>query len=84
MGIGMALNLHKHLISTGLPPLRYSNRTLSRGDGLKEAGAIPEETFTHLIAHSSIIFTMASKYGRCVAFGMAGLTLVYRSPMIKC
>lgn len=58
MGIGMALNLQKHLTSQGLAPLRYSNRTLSRGEPLKEAGAIPEEDFLKVVEKSSIIFTM--------------------------
>lgn len=58
MGIGMALNLQKHLASQGMPPLRYSNRTMSRGEPLKEAGAIPEEAFEDIISKSNIIFTM--------------------------
>ncbi|TDZ35541.1 Zinc finger protein [Colletotrichum trifolii] len=35
MGIGMALNLQNHVAANALPPLRYSNRTISRGDALK-------------------------------------------------
>lgn len=60
MGIGMALNLQKHLAAKNLPPLRYSNRTMSRGEPLKEAGAIPEESFEDVISKSNIIFTMVS------------------------
>ncbi|EPE02179.1 6-phosphogluconate dehydrogenase family protein [Ophiostoma piceae UAMH 11346] len=60
MGIGMALNLQKHLAAKGLPPLHYSNRTLSRGDVLKEAGAVPEATLEDVVAKSNIIFTMIS------------------------
>ena len=64
MGIGMALNLQKHLQSKGLPPLHYSNRTLSRGESLKEAGAIPEENFKSVVQESNIIFTMVIRpYG---------------------
>lgn len=58
MGIGMALNLQKHLAAKGMPPLRYSNRTMSRGQPLKEAGAIPEESLEEVISKSTIIFTM--------------------------
>lgn len=58
MGIGMALNLQKHLAAQGMPPLHYSNRTISRGEPLKEAGAIPEETFEGVLSTSNIIFTM--------------------------
>lgn len=60
MGIGMALNLQKHLAAKNLPPLRYSNRTMSRGEPLKEAGAIPEESFEDVVSKSNIIFTMVS------------------------
>ncbi|POR31088.1 6-phosphogluconate dehydrogenase family protein [Tolypocladium paradoxum] len=58
MGIGMALNLQNHLAAKGLPPLHYSNRTLSRGEPLKKAGAIPEDDFESVIKTSTIIFTM--------------------------
>lgn len=58
MGIGMALNLQNHLASNGLPPLRYSNRTLSRGDGLQEAGGLPERDFETLVLKSTVVFTM--------------------------
>lgn len=60
MGIGMALNLQKHLAAKNLPPLRYSNRTMSRGEPLKEAGAIPEESLEDVVSKSNIIFTMVS------------------------
>lgn len=60
MGIGMALNLQRHLAAQGMPSLRYSNRTLSRGEPLKEAGAVPEEDFEAVLEKSSIVFTMVS------------------------
>lgn len=60
MGIGMALNLQKHLAAKNLPPLHYSNRTMSRGEPLKDAGAIPEKSFEDVISASNIIFTMVS------------------------
>lgn len=56
----MALNLQKHLQAQGLPPLHYSNRSLSRGEPLKAAGAIQEETFEDLLRAADIIFTMVS------------------------
>lgn len=61
MGIGMALNLQKHLAAKDLPPLRYSNRTLSRGEPLKEAGAVPEQNFEEVVSESNIIFTMVGR-----------------------
>lgn len=58
MGLGMSLNLQKHLQSNNLSPLRYSNRSLSKGDLLRDEGAIPEDNFEDLIRNSDIIFTM--------------------------
>ncbi|KAH8690060.1 6-phosphogluconate dehydrogenase family protein [Talaromyces proteolyticus] len=60
MGLGMALNLQKHLRIKGSPPLRYSNRSLSKGQPLKDAGAIPEDDFESVVQKSDIIFTMIS------------------------
>nr|XP_036584650.1 6-phosphogluconate dehydrogenase family protein [Colletotrichum truncatum]KAF6794300.1 6-phosphogluconate dehydrogenase family protein [Colletotrichum truncatum] len=54
MGIGMALNLQNHLAANGLPPLRYSNRTLSRGDALRDVGGLPERDFETLVLKSTI------------------------------
>ncbi|CAG9996396.1 unnamed protein product [Clonostachys byssicola] len=58
MGIKMALNLQRHLSAQGMAPLRYSNRTLSKGEELQKIGAIPESEFQELVSRSSIIFTM--------------------------
>lgn len=58
MGLGMSLNLQKHLQGNNLSPLRYSNRTLSKGDLLRDAGAIPEEKFEDVVQNSDVIFTM--------------------------
>ncbi len=60
MGIGMALNLQKHLAAKGEQPLHFSNRMRSRGESLKSAGAIPEETFESVVEKSTIIVTMVS------------------------
>jgi 3-hydroxyisobutyrate dehydrogenase-like beta-hydroxyacid dehydrogenase len=58
MGLAMALNLQKHLQPNGLPALRYSNRTLSKGQPLQDAGAIPENEFQDVVEQSDVIFTM--------------------------
>jgi 3-hydroxyisobutyrate dehydrogenase-like beta-hydroxyacid dehydrogenase len=58
MGLGMSLNLQKYLQSNNLSPLRYSNRTLSKGDLLRDEGAIPEEKFEDVVRNSDVIFTM--------------------------
>ncbi|KAJ5507677.1 hypothetical protein N7527_009820 [Penicillium freii] len=60
MGLGMSLNLQKHLQSNNLSPLRYSNRSLSKGDILRDEGAISEDNFEALVRNSDVIFTMIS------------------------
>ncbi|KAK1540862.1 6-phosphogluconate dehydrogenase [Colletotrichum paranaense] len=60
MGIGMSTNLQKFLSSSGAPNLIYTNRTLSRGDSLKELGAIPAETVSEVAKKSEIIFSCVS------------------------
>ncbi|CAG8940268.1 unnamed protein product [Penicillium salamii] len=60
MGIGMSLNLQRYLKSNNISPLHYSNRTLSKGDPLRDEGAVPEEKFEDLVHNSDIIFTMIS------------------------
>ncbi|KAL2838465.1 6-phosphogluconate dehydrogenase family protein [Aspergillus pseudoustus] len=58
MGLGMALNLQKHLQAQGQPALHYSNRSLGKGRSLQDAGALPEKDFESLVRASDIIFTM--------------------------
>jgi 3-hydroxyisobutyrate dehydrogenase-like beta-hydroxyacid dehydrogenase len=41
MGLAMALNLQKHLTATGQPSLYYWNRTISKGEDLKNTGGRP-------------------------------------------
>ncbi|TDZ38063.1 Glyoxylate/succinic semialdehyde reductase 1 [Colletotrichum spinosum] len=60
MGIGMSMNLQKYLSSSGAPPLIYTNRTLSRGESLKELGAVPAESVSEVAKKSSIIFSCLS------------------------
>ncbi|PYH85797.1 putative 3-hydroxyisobutyrate dehydrogenase [Aspergillus uvarum CBS 121591] len=60
MGLGMSLNLQKYFQAKDLPPLRYSNRTISKGDALRDAGAVAEEEFGALVQGSDVIFTMIS------------------------
>ncbi|TEA21728.1 Glyoxylate/succinic semialdehyde reductase 1 [Colletotrichum sidae] len=60
MGIGMSMNLQKYLSSSGAPPLIYTNRTLSRGESLKELGAVPAKSVSEVAKKSSIIFSCLS------------------------
>ncbi|KAL0261604.1 hypothetical protein SLS55_003034 [Diplodia seriata] len=56
MGLAMATNLQKHLQSTSLPPLHYTNRTMSRGASLSDLGAIPHPSAASLADSADVIF----------------------------
>lgn len=61
MGLGMAINLQKHLSQqTGTQALRYHNRTVSRGEPLQEVGGAPAPSVSDLVATSDIIFLSLS------------------------
>jgi 3-hydroxyisobutyrate dehydrogenase-like beta-hydroxyacid dehydrogenase len=60
MGLGMATNLHKYTMKNSMPPLSYTNRTLSRGDPLKALGSIPKTSVSELVRSSDIIFSSVS------------------------
>ncbi|KAF4427700.1 2-hydroxy-3-oxopropionate reductase [Colletotrichum fructicola] len=60
MGIGMAVNLQKHLAQNGAPSLQYHNRTMSRGEPLESIGGIPRPEIKHLLTNSDIIFMSLS------------------------
>lgn len=78
MGIGMSLNLQKYLKSNNISPLHYSNRTLSKGDPLRDEGAVPEEKFEDLVHNSVIIFTMVRSFN--VPLRAIALTISIRYP----
>ncbi|KAH7192618.1 NAD binding domain of 6-phosphogluconate dehydrogenase-domain-containing protein [Fusarium flagelliforme] len=56
MGLPMATNLQRHLSSNGSSNLTYSNRTISRGDSLKDLGAEPASSPGDLVSKCDIIF----------------------------
>ncbi|KNG51463.1 6-phosphogluconate dehydrogenase nad-binding [Stemphylium lycopersici] len=63
MGLAMALNLQKHIQrqeEESLPPLKYWNRTISRGNLLKELGATACATIADLVQTSDVIFISVS------------------------
>lgn len=60
MGIGMAVNLQKHLLQSSSPNLQYHNRTMSRGDPLKACGGIPCSSVGDVITKSDIVFLSLS------------------------
>lgn len=60
MGLGMATNLQRHLSQQGAVSLQYRNRTMSRGEPLKELGGVPAEDMAALANSSDIIFMSLS------------------------
>jgi 3-hydroxyisobutyrate dehydrogenase-like beta-hydroxyacid dehydrogenase len=58
MGLAMASNLQRHVAAKKALSVVYSNRTLSRGDPLKDLGGVPEKNFEAVVERSSVIFTM--------------------------
>lgn len=60
MGLGMATNLQKHLTSGSGPGLRYFNRTMHRGDTLRDIGGLPASSVRDLVSSSDIVFMSLS------------------------
>ena len=58
MGLAMANNLQRHLVTKKAPSLLYSNRTMARGSPLQALGGTPESSFKNLVSQCGIIFTM--------------------------
>jgi 3-hydroxyisobutyrate dehydrogenase-like beta-hydroxyacid dehydrogenase len=55
MGLAMSINLQKHLAEKSLPALQYWNRTISRGDALKQIGGMPCESPETLVQNCDIV-----------------------------
>lgn len=61
MGLGMAMNVQRHLFQQPeTPALRYHNRTISRGEPLQEIGGVPASSISDLVATSDVIFLSLS------------------------
>lgn len=60
MGLGMATNLQKHISKTTSENMIYCNRSMNKGEPLKELGAKPEADFAKLVQQSDVIFTMVN------------------------
>jgi 3-hydroxyisobutyrate dehydrogenase-like beta-hydroxyacid dehydrogenase len=61
MGLAMATNIQKHLASNTYPALKYWNRTISRGEPLKQAGGIPCSSPEELVQNCDVIFISVSQ-----------------------
>lgn len=60
MGRAMAINIQRHLKQKQLPPLKYWNRTISRGDAVKDEGGIPSQSIAELSQNSDVVFISVS------------------------
>ncbi|GKZ25842.1 hypothetical protein AbraIFM66951_002843 [Aspergillus brasiliensis] len=60
MGLAMASNLQKYLLAEGQSPLRFWNRTASKGDALKSLGGIQCDSIAAVVRDSVIIFISTS------------------------
>ncbi|BCR86460.1 NAD(P)-dependent oxidoreductase [Aspergillus chevalieri] len=60
MGLAMATNLQRHLVTKKVPGMIYSNRTMARGNPLQALGGTPETSFEKVVGQCGIIFTMIS------------------------
>jgi 3-hydroxyisobutyrate dehydrogenase-like beta-hydroxyacid dehydrogenase len=60
MGLAMATNIQKYLRQHNLPPLKYWNRTLSRGDDLKDIGGTSCRSIADLVQSCDVIFISVS------------------------
>lgn len=58
----MALNLQKYLNKQGQPGLIYYNRTISKGDAIKEIGGVPASNITELASKCDIVFLCVSNH----------------------
>ncbi|KAL5120242.1 hypothetical protein ACEQ8H_001800 [Pleosporales sp. CAS-2024a] len=56
----MATNLQTHIASKALPSLQYWNRTISRGDALKDIGGVPCQSPADLANKCDVIFISVS------------------------
>ncbi|EMR66233.1 putative nad binding domain of 6-phosphogluconate dehydrogenase protein [Eutypa lata UCREL1] len=56
----MAKNIHRHLAGKGMPPLRFFNRTASKGDALEALGGVRCPSVAAVAAYSDVIFISAS------------------------
>jgi 3-hydroxyisobutyrate dehydrogenase-like beta-hydroxyacid dehydrogenase len=60
MGLGMAMNLQRHMSNTGGPDVKFFNRTISRGAPLQDIGGSPASSVADLVANTDIIFMSLS------------------------
>lgn len=56
MGLAMAQNIQRYISQNKLPALRYSNRTLSRGEPLQKLGGMSCQSIAELAQSCDVIF----------------------------
>jgi 3-hydroxyisobutyrate dehydrogenase-like beta-hydroxyacid dehydrogenase len=60
MGLAMATNIQKHLTQNNSPALKYWNRTISRGEPLKELGGVTCASPEELVQVCDVVFISVS------------------------
>lgn len=70
MGSGMAANLQRFLQKNEKPSLIYYNRTISKGDDIKELGGVAALSVIDLASKSDLVFICVSSIKRdiCLRF----------------
>lgn len=56
MGLAMATNIQNHLKEKEFTLLKYFNRTISKGEELKEGGGTPSPSIEELVQGCDVIF----------------------------
>jgi 3-hydroxyisobutyrate dehydrogenase-like beta-hydroxyacid dehydrogenase len=62
MGLAMATNAQKHLTERSLPPLKYWNRTISRGEPLEKIGGVACQSPEELVEDCDVMFISVSHH----------------------
>jgi 3-hydroxyisobutyrate dehydrogenase-like beta-hydroxyacid dehydrogenase len=69
MGSAMASNLQNYLHAQGQQPLRFWNRTASKGEILTSLGGIQCDSITDVVRDSTIIFlSVGTSHSSCAKF----------------
>tara|TARA_R110002003_G_scaffold23_6_gene1148 strand:- start:3102 stop:3317 length:216 start_codon:yes stop_codon:yes gene_type:complete len=61
MGLAMAINIQNHLTERNLSPLKYWNRTISRGEPLQASGGVACQSPEDLVQSCDIIFISVTR-----------------------
>ena len=54
--MGSAIAMNQYLTKSEAPTLRYNNRTMFRGQGLRDLEAMPRDSVAELVQQSDLVF----------------------------